>query len=81
MTIEELTVFFGWLTAINLGLLVIIALSVVTLQSWMKGIHRRMFKLDDQQLSKLYFQYLAAYKLGTILLCLTPYIALRIMQS
>ncbi|GJM07970.1 MAG: hypothetical protein DHS20C11_02460 [Lysobacteraceae bacterium] len=81
MTIAELTVFFGWLSAINLGLLVIIALCVVTLQSWIKGIHQRMFKLSDEQLSKLYFQYLAAYKLATIVLCLTPYFALRIMQS
>ena len=74
-----LTEFLGWCTVINAGLLVIAALSLMTMRSWIAPLHSRMFKVSEENLSRYYFQYLGNYKLLVFTLNLVPYLALKIM--
>jgi len=44
------------------------------------SIHASMFKLEQEDLSKAYFRYLANYKILVIVFNLVPYLALRIIE-
>lgn len=78
-TIESVQEFLGWCTVINIGLLTVSAIAVITLRSTISAIHGKMFKLDEHELSRLYFQYLAQFKILVIIFNIVPYIALKLM--
>ena len=78
-SLATLTEFFGWCTAINLGVLVVAALFASLMRGTMVNIHGKLFGLGEAELSRQYFQYLAQYKIAIFVLNLTPYIALKIM--
>jgi hypothetical protein len=78
-TLETITAFFGWTTAINFVLLFVSSIMVMTMRGAIFRVHGRIFGLETADLSRAYFQYLAQYKIAIIVLSLTPYIALRIM--
>lgn len=80
MSIENLTAFLGWCTLINFGLLIIAAVAIVLMRGSISGIHASMFKLEQNDLSSAYFQYLANYKILIIVFNLVPYLALRIIS-
>ncbi len=77
--LETLTAFLGWCTVINFGLLVLAALGLMSMRSWIAPMHSRMFKVSEKNLSRYYFEYMANYKLLVIVLNLVPYIALKII--
>jgi len=79
MTIETLTEFFGWTSLINLAILCLSTLAVVAMRGTITKIHTRLFGLDEKDLGRAYFQYLAQYKIAIIVLNIAPYIALRIV--
>lgn len=76
---ETLREFLGWCTAINFGMLTFASIVVVLMRSSISGIHAGMFSLEETDLSRAYFQYLAQYKIAIFVFNLVPYIALRIM--
>ena len=78
-SLETLTVFLGWCTAINIGVLVVASIGVILVRGPMVRIHGKMFGLDEVDLSRQYFQYLGQYKIAIFVLNLIPYIALKIM--
>jgi hypothetical protein len=78
-SLETLTEFFGWCTAINMGVLAVAAISASLMRATMVKIHTRLYGLDEADLTHQYFQYLAHYKIAIFVLNLVPYIALRIM--
>jgi hypothetical protein len=78
-SLETLTVFFGWCTAINIGVLVVASIFVILMRGPAVRIHCKMFGLDEVDLSRQYFQYLGQYKIAIFVLNLIPYIALKIM--
>lgn len=80
-SMEALTTFFGWCTALNLGLLIVASVSLVAMGGSMSKIHSKMFRLSDEDLSRTYFQYLAQYKIGIFVFNLVPYIALKMMNG
>jgi hypothetical protein len=80
MTLATLTELFGWMSVINVGLLVCTSALLVPLQGFVGRIHARMFKLEEQDLKKAYFQYLAQFKIVVIVFNLAPYLALKIMS-
>ena len=59
MTQETLTVFFGWLTAINFGLLMFGTVAMLFMRDFAVKLHGKMFKMDEKELNKAYFQYLS----------------------
>jgi len=79
MDIEQLTIFFGWVTAINIGILIFTTVMLVLLRGWVEEVHSKLFDLAGQDLNRAYFQYLAQFKIVTVVFCLTPYLALRVM--
>ena len=78
-SIETLTVFFGWCSAINIGLLILASIFLALMRGWATKIHGGMFGLGEADLVRQYFQYLAQYKIAIIVFNLVPYIALKIM--
>ena len=79
LTTETLTEFFGWVSIINIAVLLISSILVVVMRGPIVKIHSRVFGLDQKDLIRAYFQYLAQYKIATIVLSIVPYIALKIM--
>ena len=79
ITLESLTTFFAWSSAINLGFLVFASLLLGYARGSIAQIHGRLFGLDEGDLARAYFQYLAQYKTAVFVFNLAPYLALRIM--
>ena len=79
ISLHELTVFLGWCTAINLGILLFSTLMTTLTKSFAANLHSRLFQLDSASLPKMYFEYLGNYKILIIVFNLVPYLALRIM--
>ncbi len=78
-SLETLTVFLGWCTAINIGVLVVASIFVTLMRGAAVKTHSKMFGFDEVELSRQYFQYLGQYKIAIFVLNLIPYIALKIM--
>ena len=68
--------FLGWCTVINYGVLIFSALLIIVLRKPITKIHSKMMSIDEQELPRLYFSYLANYKMGIFLFNLVPYVAL-----
>ena len=79
MTLETLTTFLGWSTVLNIILLSLATLSVVAFRGFMVTIHSSLLGLEEDQLAKIYVQYLSAYKILVLIFNLVPYVALKIM--
>jgi hypothetical protein len=80
MTTEALTELLGWASAINIGVLMFSTLMLILMRGSITTIHSKLFGLDEKDLGRAYFQYLAQYKIAIIVLNIAPYIALRIMS-
>jgi hypothetical protein len=79
MTTETLTEFLGWVSVINIAVLFISGILVIVMRGFISKIHSKIFGLDQKDLGRAYFQYLAQYKIAMIVLSIAPYIALKIM--
>jgi len=79
-SIETLAAFLGWCTAINMGMLILASVLLGLTRGSISKIHAKMFALDEADLSRAYFQYLAQYKIAFFIFNLVPYIALRIIS-
>ena len=81
MSLKTLKTFFFWMTVINFLILVISTVGVVMLTQEMKVIHSQMFHVPSDELSQIYLEYLAWYKLLWMIFNLVPYISLRVMLA
>lgn len=79
MAMAELANFLGWCTLLNLGMLVLTTIVLVAGHTSIARIHSRWFNLPPSEVSTLYFNYLANYKILILVFNLMPYLALRIM--
>ena len=79
ISIDALTAFFGWCTAINVGILIVAAISLLAGREPISKIHARMSGLSEADLARAYFQYLAQYKIAIFVLNLAPYVALKML--
>ena len=80
MTIEILTKFLGWVSVINIAILLFSTLGMIIMRGFVTRIHSKLFGLDEKDLGRAYFQYLAQYKIAIIVLNISPYLALRIIS-
>ncbi len=78
MTQEFLTTVFGWMTALNIAVLLFSTLMILIMQDWIAGVHGRMFQMERADVKRVYFRYLANYKILTIIFCLVPWLALKL---
>lgn len=79
MTTEALTAFLGWASVVNIAVLMLSTVMLIAMRGVISKIHSRLFGLDEKDLGRAYFQYLAQYKIAIIVLNIAPYIALKIM--
>ena len=79
MTPETVSSVFGWMTVLNIGLLLVATVAMYALDDWAVRIHSSITKLSEEDLHRAYFHWLAQYKMFTILLCLVPYLAIQIV--
>ena len=79
MNIETLTTLFGWMTVINIFILLFTTLSIIVMRDRIVKIHAQMFGVAESELTLVYFRYLANYKLMILIFNLVPYIALNLI--
>jgi hypothetical protein len=79
MSMDTLTEFLGWASVVNIAVLLLSTLGVIAMRGAITGIHSKLFGLDERDLGRAYFQYLAQYKVAIIVLNIAPYIALKVM--
>ncbi|WP_406648312.1 hypothetical protein QEZ52_04685 [Aliisedimentitalea scapharcae] len=79
MTQETLTAAFGWMAVLNIGFLAIATCMLWAMQDWIAGVHARMFKMQEADVRKAYFDYLAKLKILTIVFAVVPYFALKMV--
>ncbi|MFK5922756.1 MAG: hypothetical protein QM496_11310 [Verrucomicrobiota bacterium] len=78
-TINTLGELFGWISLINMSLLLLSTVLLFSLKPVVVKMHSKMFGLDGKDLNRAYFQYLAQFKILIIVFNVTPYIALKLM--
>ena len=78
-TLAQLTEFLGWATIINLAYLTLASVMIITMRGVISSIHRKMFHVDEKDIDALYFNFLANYKVVTLVFFVAPYLALKIM--
>jgi hypothetical protein len=76
---EEITALLGWASAINIVVLLFSTPVLIAMRGGIAKIHSQLFGLDEKDLGRAYFQYLAQYKIAIIVLNIAPYISLKIM--
>jgi hypothetical protein len=79
MTTETLTALLGWTSVINIALLMVSTISLISMRGFITKVHAKLFGMDEKDLGRAYFQYLAQYKIAIIVLNIAPYLALRII--
>ena len=79
-SIETLTEFFGWMTVINFGMLLLATVMLLSQRKMAARIHGKMFGRDEVDLSRAYFRWVAQYKIGVFLFNLVPWIAFKMMN-
>ena len=79
-TIESLTEFFGWCAVINIGFLLLATFSLAYMRSFAVNVHTKMFALNEEDVLRAYFQYLAQYKIAAFVLSVVPYVSLKLMS-
>jgi len=80
MTLSQVTIFMGWVSVINLGLLFLWFFILTALKGVILPFHSQIFGLSVDDLSRIYFQYMVQFKILVIVFNVVPYIALKIMS-
>lgn len=79
MELETLRTGLGWVTLINVGLLLLWFGVFCRAHEWLFGIHTRWFRLAPQRFDELHYCAMAVHKLLIWVFLLGPYIALWIV--
>ena len=79
MSIEEVTELLGWVSVINIAILLLSTFAVISMRKRITNIHTKLFGLNEKDLGNAYFQYLAQFKIAIIVLNIAPYFALKIL--
>ena len=79
ITLTQLNELLGWAALLNISILVLATLLLSVMRTTIISIHSKMFNISENELSIIYFKYLANYKILTTVFILVPYIALKIM--
>lgn len=80
MDVNQITTFLGWCSAINMGILIFVAMFLFLFKDFSLSIHSKLTGVSASKLPVLYFSYMANYKIGIIVLNVVPYIALKLMS-
>ena len=78
-TLNELTLFLGWCSVINIGVLLFATLILTLFKNPVAKLHSKLFSLNQESLPMVYFQWLGNFKMAIYILNLAPYIVLKII--
>ena len=81
MSIEQITTLFGWMTVINIGLMILSIVIILPLKDVMCRVHGKLFGLTKEQIMMAVYCYLGAHKIAIIAFNLVPYLALKLVYS
>ena len=79
ITLSQITEFLGWVSIINISFLTFATLSIVLMREKISSIHGKMFGINREDLSQIYFNFIANYKILSLVFCVAPYVSLKIM--
>ncbi len=79
MTIFEVKAMLLWSLAINYVLLILWFAVFVCAHDWLYRLHTRWFKLTVETFDAIHYAGMAVYKIGIILLNLTPWATLYLL--
>lgn len=79
MAIETIRNMLGWCTLINLSILLSWFLLFAVARDWIYRFHGRWFRLTTERFDAIHYSGMAFFKLGIVLLNLTPYLVLRLV--
>ena len=79
ITLSQITELLGWASIINIAFLTLATISIVLMREKISTIHSKMFGINKEYLSQIYFNYLANYKILSLVFCVAPYVSLKIM--
>ncbi|WP_413230619.1 DUF6868 family protein [Halobacteriovorax sp. RT-2-2] len=77
MNFETFTSFLGYCSIINMSFLLLSTFMILVLKKQVIEIHSSMFGIKEKKLPKMYFKYLANFKLLVIVFNITPYLVLK----
>lgn len=80
-SLQATKAFLGWCTVINIGILAFASIFLAFLRPMAANLHSKMVGLSESELARIYFQFLAQYKIAIYIFNLVPYIALCLIQS
>lgn len=78
MTIEQWTVFLGWSTVVNAGLMLWAVIALALMPNLVYKAQGLVTNLSREEMEKTMYNFLGLFKLGIIFLNFTPYIVLRL---
>ena len=67
------------MTLINIGLMVLSAVLIMAMKSFICKMHGKMFAIPEDKLAVILYCYLGTYKIFLIVFNLIPYLALKLM--
>ncbi|TDR23601.1 DUF6868 family protein [Marinicella litoralis] len=79
MNIETIQTFLAWNLLIHAGILLFIVLLLSLGRNWVVKIHLSIFALSKDQLLRVYFNFIAAYKILVMVFVLVPYVVIRFL--
>lgn len=79
MNIETIRDFLGWCTLINIGVLLLMTVSLISMRPMISRLHARMFGFSESLLPMEFYRFIGYYKMAVLILNLVPYLALRVM--
>uniref|UniRef100_UPI0025FCC529 DUF6868 family protein n=1 Tax=uncultured Roseovarius sp. TaxID=293344 RepID=UPI0025FCC529 len=71
--------FFGWMTVLNLGFLILTTILLLAGRDKFAAIHASMLDMEPADVKKGYFTYLANYKTLILAFNVMPYFALKLI--
>ena len=76
---ETFTEFLGWCTIFNILMILVSGIMLLVAREKIIAKHSKMFGVDEKDLPRLYFQFLANYKILILFFNVIPFFALKIM--
>jgi hypothetical protein len=79
MSLEQLAALLGWMTVINMVIMVLSAILLAGLKGILGRYHSKLFAVSAEEVAAASCNYLGRFKVLIIVFNLTPYIALRLI--
>lgn len=78
-SIDLIKEFFGWCSVINIAMLFVSTLMIMVLRGFIVKIHAYLTGVSEEDLPRIYLEFLGNYKILIIMFNVVPYVALSIM--